>query len=435
MILNKAIEKVKAPENLEYKIMNEMNSKKQGKILYKRGLIAASLALAVFTTSVVAINAENIKEAIRSISSYFMENKNSLYTTEEKKLENINKGLGVSVELEGKKFTLDSISLDDNFMFVFYTVESESPIEKADDPHWTALFSAPFVFYSINGEDPTNNNREAYFESDYILKGMDRINISQMDIPSKFILKARTNLSNEPTMKKTLRWEIEAQIDKSEFAVESKTIRPNINTIIDDHDVAIEKVVISPLGNQIVVNSSDFIQFALFDDKDNSLDVLNTSFTGGATNSFEFLGGKQDMEYIKLVPLKYIADGGESDMIYKDIGNYPITFELSEYGSIVVTNVEIKDKEVRITYYKDGVTLYDPGFSFQDENGNEVILSKHGAYFDMSIDRENKTYTQILTVYSEENNLNKIKKLGTFKNNGSNSFTLDFDNAVKIPIK
>ena len=88
------------------------------------------------------------------------------------------------------------------------------------------------------------------------------------------------------------------------------------------HNINVEKVLISPLANTIRINEKptkvfkDWTpmlgnSFALFDDKNNSLDVLDkggsgvNTKTGIASNSYEFLKADKDTKLLTLVPISF----------------------------------------------------------------------------------------------------------------------------------
>lgn len=72
--------------------------------------------------------------------------------------------------------------------------------------------------------------------------------------------------------------------------------------------------------------------FALFDDKNNSLDVLDkggsgvNTKTGIASNSYEFLKADKDTKSLTLVPISFDNSIENKELEPQSIGNLPIVF-------------------------------------------------------------------------------------------------------------
>ena len=137
----------------------------------------------------------------------------------------------------------------------------------------------------------------------------------------------------------------------------------------------LEKVIISPMGNQFVMTmdnlQEDYIfDLALFDENGKCLDLITQDwliYSGGSRNPFEFLGADMNTKKIKFVPV-HVKDEEEA-VVKQKIGQYPIEFETSEYGKVIVTNIRITDGRIEIDYKKAGFVMFDPGLEPLDENG------------------------------------------------------------------
>ena len=94
-------------------------------------------------------------------------------------------------------------------------------------------------------------------------------------------------------------WYISTDIDKSKVKVSS--ITKDINLKLPNSDATVEKAVFSPFGNQLVISTpstgdpdnviANIDSFALYDENDTCLDILNSDLSvngdGSSRNSLE----------------------------------------------------------------------------------------------------------------------------------------------------
>ncbi|MCT8975158.1 DUF4179 domain-containing protein [Clostridium sp. CX1] len=437
------------PENLNRSINNTLanlpNNKKHKRSIKKIALVAALVA-AISCTTVLASTTSTIKNTLSGIISHFDNTKDTRYITDKTSFDKFNKSIGVSVQDKGIKFKVENIATDDNFMNIFYTIESQNSINmfpNDDDAKiFEAFLSTPFLKLKINGKEAKESNHndiDAYFQSDKVLKVMRRFNVSQINLPEKFDVE----ISTDEIFKTKGKWVITASVDKSDVAVETKTVKPNIKKTIDlgdyKHSIIIDKVSISPFGDQIVIsektlNDRLFDIFAIFDDKGNNLDVLNTDIQGSrfgkATNSFEFIKGSTGMKYISLVPIKF-TESGKAIIEKVDIQKLPITFKTNNAGSRIVDKIEFDKNVIRIKYHNEGLQLWDPAFLFYDAAGNDLDLGANGST--TAVDRQTGEFTQTLTFGNKNVDFSKIAKIGTFT--GVQKIDLLKDQAIKINLQ
>ncbi len=437
------------PEDLNRSINNILadlpDNKKRKKPIVKITLVAALVA-AVFGTTVLANNTPVVKSMINGIISYFDNTIDTKYITDKDAFEKFNSAVGISAEDKGIKLTVDNIATDDNFINIFYTIESSVPINmfpNSDEAEvFEAFLSTPFLKLKINekeAEKSNHNDIDAYFQSDKkILKVMGRFNVSQINLPQKFNIE----ISTDEIFRTKGKWVIAASIDKSDIAVETKTVKPDINRTIDlgdfKHNITIDKVSISPFGSQIVISEKVkknrlFDKFIIFDDKGNTLDVLNTDMTergfGKSKNSFEFIKGNVNMKYISLVPVK-LTESGSAIIAKENIQNLPITFKTCNTGSRVVDKIEFDKNIIRIKYHNEGIELWDPAFQFYDADGNDLKLGTCGS--STAVDRKSGEFTQTLTFADKNVDFSKIAKIGTFT--GVRHLELLKDQQIKIDL-
>ncbi|MBK1812834.1 DUF4179 domain-containing protein [Clostridium sp. YIM B02505] len=425
---------------------NLVDNRRYKRPITKVAMIAALVAT-ISGTTVFASTNPVIRNMVGGIVAYFDSSKDTKYISDKSSFEKFNKAVGVSSVDKDIKFTVNNIATDDNFINVFYTIESKNDIKMFTTEQEAKLFGAllytPFINVNINGKEikcSNNNNMDAYFQGDKGLKGMWRVNVSQIDLPNKFNLE----ISTDEIFRTKGKWEVATSVDKSDISIETKTVKPNIQKVIDLGDykpnITIDKVSISPFGNQIVISertSGDrlFDTFAIFDDKDNNLDVLNTdmigSINGKATNSFEFVKGNVDTKYITLIPIKFTEKEADATIEKVDIQKVPISFKTNNAGSRVVDKIEFVKNVIRINYHNEGVQMWDPGFYLYDSKGNEVDLGQNG--YTTAVDRKTGEFTQTLTFENKNVDFSKISKIGTFTE--KQDIDLLKDQAIKIDLK
>lgn len=442
-------EKWKVPGNIDSVIDNALNNLPEKRVSRRtplKILIPAAIIALLTATTVFAAASPAVRDAVSSVISYFQGDSDAKYISDRQNLERFNTALGITVEDKGIKLTVDNIAVDDNFLNVFYTIESDKPIPKKDENQsFAAFFAFPFIDYKINGKElaPLNNNdTDAYFESEYKLKAMNRRNISGTSLTDIIELEISTKeIFDTPGS-----WRISTLVDRAEVADDTNTVEPKLEAsfVVDGeaHKITIDKVSISPFGSQMLISErvpagkDIFELFALFDEKGNSLDVLNTDHTqqsmGKTINAFEFVKAGMDTKYLTLVPIEIKPD--DSPRPVADPASctekLPVVLKVGEHGSIVVEDIDFTEKQIRITYHKEGIKLFDPAFLFFDEKGNEISLND--AVLETVVDRREGRYTQILTPYKSNPDLLRIAKISTF---ADEEFELLYDQQIKIELK
>ena len=310
----------------------------------------------------------------------------------------------------------------------------------------------------MNGENITPAGlveHEATYVSNKELKGMRKVDVSETNIKDGETLEIRVRNIFETEGN----WSVYVEADK--IKAQNKTYNYDINkkaTVNLDydykdkivnikHNLEIKKVSISPFASKITIKEKASTlfenwtpilgyRFALFDENNKSLDIIDKGGSGldengEITQSYEFLKANKDTKSLTLVPIKFDKNIEKQDLKPQSIDNLPIIFETSEYGKIVFEDIKISDKEIKYTYYKDGVVPYYPNFWFYDKYGNEIQVS---SLIKESIDRHTGRYTVILKLEGQENDIKDIKsinKVSTFMNN---NMTLRYDQQIKIDL-
>ena len=450
------------PNEIDNNISKLLKNIEEPKTVRKRPLkvaiLVASLSILTITTAF----------AIENIIEYFNYNKNSEYISSKEELETFGSVVSLTSKDKGIEFKLDNISVDDNYINIFYTIKGEKSIDEyykdhsTGEKHKEAKYANPFINLEVDKIKLKNlvmQEYEAVYTSENELKGMQRINVSKYNIKNNFNLKIYTN---EIFMQKG-EWTVSTNIDKSKAITETRKYNVNKNIEIKNkeypvteekefdvtHYLNIDKVIISPFGNEIVVKEkvdADFTKldaiapihldskFALVDENNNYLEIVgkgsigHDSTTNGVTNSFEFKLKDKDIKSLRLIPIKYIGEENRILDIY-DIDKLPITFEMNEYGKVIIEDIQINDSKIIYTYYTEGFVPYESGLVFFDENEKEIGFSCS------SSENKNKKTGRITTTINLEgygNDLNlisKIKKVSAYNNT---KMRLLYDEAIEI---
>lgn len=453
------------------------------KKMKKTVLVAAALCAAAFTT---VFASDTIRDKIGDVISYF-KNDSAAEISSLNTLSDLNSSIGKSVSRNGFTFTLDNVAADDNFLHVFYTAQSEkTPFynseNRADVMYASELNVSSEVYCTVNGKAVgfgAASLSDGYFEDAHTYKGVKKYSIADENIPDKFSLELYCIVLGENDKSKSVEeklvsgmedeitdeernnvWYIKEKIDKTKVRVKTTVKSPNLKLWNENN--TLEKIVISPFGNQLVISSDtkkdinsplDAESMALFDENGKCLDILNKGLSadaGGITkNTFEFLKVDLSTKEITLMPVKTKTSVADAEILYENAGNYPMRFETSDSGAVVVTNVRIKDGEIAVDYYKDGFVRYDPPFYFENERGENI---EPGGKFDCvsytDVHYETNSYTarysyepigenansggqlpeSVRAEYLERN----LCRIGTLKDDG---FEIDKSRAVTVSLK
>lgn len=430
-------------------------------------IIVASIASVSIGVGLIGVGIMNPSIAdsipvIRHIVDYFSANKESLYKSDEEEFQKLKVDLNLATKKKGIEFTLDSASIDDNYLTIFYTIKTEKNIKEIEGVNEDAYFANPFISAYINGKDIIHSGpieSEATFSSDNELKGMHKIDVSYIKIDDNIKVKFTTN----EIFNKEGNWSITAKIDKSKATkdtyryeldkdfVLNKTYDINGKIKRIKNNVNIERVIISPLANKIVINEKiegadtdwDPIMmsdFALFDQDGKSLDVIDKGGsgtdlqTGIATNSIEFLKADNNTTSLTLVPFKYEEKEEYNLLEPQNIHELPVKFKVNNYGKVILEDVKITEKEIKYRYYKDGVVPGNIHFSFFDKDKKEIIIN--GGVTRTAIDRKTGRYTAIWKFkgYENETDISKFKDIKYVSVYEDANLNLLYDQQMKIDL-
>lgn len=473
-------------DSVKRRVNKSLNADLRERKLYMNHKIFKTAAIAVSITLITAASAFAVspagQNALGSIISYFQSDK-AINITDIAELSKYNEEIGKSASKDGYTVTLDNIAADDNFLHVFYTVKSDSvPFYLGESPEESAysntlgskMETAVFINGTLAGSGSNHNTWDCYYADNYTLKAVEKYNISSLDTDNIKVelfscleqdnekvlnrLYSDTGYSSLTDTDKANMWYIETAIDKSEVKVATLTKELNLEIPWAD-SMTVDKVIFSPFGNQLVVSEivdDDSIPcadcaFAVYDENDVCLDILNTDLTSSASdptvNSLELLKASKDTKQLKFVPINF-TENGDSDVIKQKIGSYPLVYQVNNYGKVVVTDIRIKDGIIEIDYRKDGFVMFDPGFQLLDESGeNAEPGGKLGCtlYTDVRHDTNSYTARYVYENYSSDGRpippgedikaealKAKFTTLGIYE---QMYIELDFDNAVTADLR
>lgn len=481
--LNNAFSRIKADDELKDRIKERIEEREMNKTIVKRtrraAMVAACAAVIGISTAFAASPAG--QEAISSIVAYFRSDK-ATEMTDIKELSKYNEEIGKSISKDGYTMTLDNVAADDNFIHVFYTLKSEKPFYEGEEigiATENQLWVDCVLNSQLAGYYSNHNSLDGYFDDPYTYHAAMKYNISTLNIPDRFkveLIAYESNMvkDNDPLIEtlyvgdsveltddeKARVLYICADIDKSSVKVESCT--KEINTKLPWSGATVEKAIFSPFGNQLVLTTeatgnsdlsvSNLTGFALFDENGVCLDVLNTDLRanndGSSRNSFEFLKADKNTKQLKFVPVKFLPKNGDSEVISQKTGTYPMTYQVSDYGKLVVTDIRISDGRIAIDYYIDGFILYNPGFLLMNDNGeNAEPGGKLGCTLYTNVHYDTNSYTALYKYeawdksgkpipadesVSAENLRKNFTTLGVIKDD---YIELDYDKSVTVNLK
>lgn len=434
-------------KNIFDSVSKEIKKEKITKKPLKIAMIVASVSVATFTTAY----------GLDIIIDYFNFNKESMYIHEEKNIITYGKQVNSSSSDKGIELIIDNVAADDSFINITYTIKSDKKLTDIDKAYSDPFVAKPFLYLFMGKEEiiPDGNiETEATIVSDNELKGILRYSSSKYNIKDNTKLELRT----DEIFNTQGNWSIKFSIDKK--STENKTHKYIINKnkrIVKTYDynnkdidvkfdLNIENVVLAPLGDQITITEkvdtmydnfypSICNSFALFDENNKSLDVIDKGFSQSAypsstTHPFEFIKADRDIKSMTLVPFEFDESIENKMLESQSIENLPITFETSKYGKVIIEDMKIKEDEISYIYYKDGVVPLNVDLKFIDESGENLFME---GLREVSVDRKNGRYTVYYKLSSKEDK-DKVSKIKSVSMYSHDNLKLLYDQQIKFDL-
>ena len=391
-------------------------------------LLVATITI-LSTTTIIA----------NSYYDFFNTGRKSIYDSNKDNIDNLGIKIEKSSTDKGITYMVDSISVDENYMYIKYNIESSENLKKifsiTEENRVFEEFISCYERVYIDGEEVSMpSQRSGYYVNDNLYTGIVRFSIIDKDIKDKFELKLVVDKigNNKGT------WIIESKINRKDTKDLSKIVDLNKEYEVNFGDrkekFVINKVVLSPLGNQILITNKGRgidTNFMLFDDKGNELELVYDQVAGNETgetkNVFDFVNTNKDIEYINFVPCRLLEGNPDEakEMIY-DITNLPVNIKTSPNGEVTIKNIEVDKNKLKIMYTVKGEKVV-PTMTFLDDTGNAI-----GATLLEDVDKVTGIHVDT-HIYNTDIDLNKIKKVRVFYR--GNSYELLEDQAIKIPLK
>lgn len=449
---------INIPHNLDEVTKKAINRGKnhKRKIIYRKIAVASLVVISIGTVGIMNTSLADSIPIISKISQYFNDNIKSLYKSDKKEFEETGTDFDLTAEDKGIELTLDSLSIDENYLVIFYTIESDEKIADLVDmnKYKSANHVSPLLDAYKDGENITPFGlveHEATYISDNKLKGMRKIDVSETPIENNEKIEIRT----DEIFGKKGGWNISVNVDKSKSIENTRVYNINKDFVVNNkyydkekevevkHDITVEKVVISPLASKIIIREKPVISndghysldtnFILFDEKGNTLDVLDKGgfiSNSEASKSIEFLGADEDIKSLTLVPIAEDMNIKNHILEPQSMDNLPTKLKVSDYGKIVIEDFKITDKEVKYTYSKEGIVPFYPTIFFYDEDGNKVDIS---STVEESIDRHTGRYTVTRKLY-KNNDMEKIRSIKKVSAFSDDSLRVFYEYKVKIDL-
>ncbi|MCR6546843.1 DUF4179 domain-containing protein [Dehalobacterium formicoaceticum] len=432
---------------------NKAYKSRNGRKRSKFSSIAAAAAVILLLPTVIAFTSPQAVNMAEGAISYFNAPKEFKYLSKQAEYEKYNAAVDLCSTDQGISITLNNIAVDDNYINVFYTLESEEPIQllgDADTPEqWRLGWTAAHFWFKADGryiEPAAQGETDAYLVDQHTMKGMQRFALLDQ-LEDNFNLEMYTNwIGNREGQ-----WHIAVNVDKSSVAVAGNTVLPNLKASVTsgwgektaEHDITVKKVSISPFGSQIVLSERGeniFYNFAVRDEKGNYLPVIPAGQIASkifkVDNSFEFIPKTKNMKQVTIIP---IMDDGHSQLQFIDQetllaqlnDGQSVKLAVNDSGSYVLESLKIdQEKMVAVLHQEGAVSVINPEFMPADETGQ---LLQCAEYVDHEYNRENGEIT--LTYYwgkdVTQEDLEEIKGFCYWTNY---DFQLSEDEAITIDL-
>lgn len=419
-----------------------------------RRVVTVAIA-ALFVVGAGAAATPSMRSLAKNVIHYFQSQQDSRFSSQKEIFEQFNAAVGISQTRDDTTLTIENIAVDDSYFYIFYTLTSQTPIEKVGDAgipeKWRAEWTAPVFWARVDGKELDTSGsiqNEARFVDDYTLTGVHQLPLKEK-LPDTFALQLYTGDTSDLADSAFL---FQMSIDKSAIAVESRTVEPKQDIDIhlgnsersQDFSVRVERVSISPLGSSITLSEqvklnqdeqAPFDSFILRDENGTNLPVSTSSgLTYGGipgtrfSNVFEFIGAAPNTKSLTFIPALNLYRSHE---VTGDIHTLPLT-DNPENGR-TLESLEVTPEKAVATFSVHGAIINPTmEFTLLNENGEEPDFFED-MFLDSVWDRETGLYT--VTIFFEsaltQEQLAQIQKVMFWQ---PEPVTLLEEQAVTIPL-
>lgn len=428
--LSKIKDNIELPDSYKFSFNKTLNSLPKHTSSFRPNFKSYKISFIAALVASISIGCmvfgENIAE---NVSSIFFKNKPNSIIGKKSEIESINTVVNKSEEHDGVKFTLDNMSIDDNFLVCSYTLEldDEKAALLANAPDHMFNFN-PYISYEVDNKEIFSQcgsyiETDSYKESDSKITFMQRISLGNFDIEDIGNLKLNFNGCEFSNDLFDSNWVINTTYDKTKAKTYTKKIDVNKN-ISFNNNMIVKKVCLSPLGNQITIEThgntengfSGSSSFILLDDKNNILPTANSHinyYGEKCINSLDFMTSNSDISSLKLVPIYETDVEVPLETPLYDLDNMPSSIDLGD-TKVLINNVSKENNKIKIEYKYDGpISHYYLEGSIYDENGNQLGDKNDHGFLDHSIDRNNNSFIEYYGFYTDAN-FQKAKKISFY---------------------
>lgn len=432
--LSKIKDNIELPDSYKFSFNKTLNSLPKHTSSFRPNFKSYKISFIAALVASISIGCmvfgENIAE---NVSSIFFKNKPNSIIGKKSEIESINTVVNKSEEHDGVKFTLDNMSIDDNFLVCSYTLEldDEKAALLANAPDHMFNFN-PYISYEVDNKEIFSQcgsyiETDSYKESDSKITFMQRISLGNFDIADIGNLKLNFNGCEFSNDLFDSNWVINTTYDKTKAKTYTKKVDVN-KKVSFNNNITVKKVCFSPLGNQITIEeygntedgftplSSDPSSFILLDDKNNTLTIANSHvnyYDNKAITSIDFMTSNKDISSLKLVPIYETDVEVPLETPLYDLDNMPSSIDLGD-TKVLINNVSKENNKIKIEYKYDGpISHYYLEGSIYDENGNQLGDKNDHGFLDHSIDRNNNSFIEYYGFYTDAN-FQKAKKISFY---------------------
>lgn len=474
-------------------------AKVRGKKIHRKALrILAVAAMLVVLTSVAVYAAANIYLSMtKQEVGYFTPEasadtpvNSSVYHPEiAEDLSQFNAAVGQSIPFEGKTVTLDSVSVDDNFLNYFFTIAFDEAIDlneyEDDTPAYSKLQGfLPRIFTTVDGEYllstsyQTMDAYDPYMTDEKTIQLMVREAIPN-DLPD--VLELGVYLAYEQRdfdylNPDTSDKKIKLTLDKSAAKPYTRYGEPGLYTLQTkdgEKNLEITKLSVSPFGmlmttklyyedetgNPLSTEEKEKIlkaddrgdlqlrwrkayprinQFYITDDRGNVVNPYSPAWTTLDYDTNELIGAAADATSLTFTPIVNQPEGSprqESQDIYVPITQVGAKLPITNLGGYTIESYSINGSKVsvklkpygKVDYYGSGGIVWEDYDSVPVKNGNHTGLLQE------QIDRKTGILTFSLNYYTATQEQLEQATIALRVNTG-NIGELDEAAAITIPL-
>ena len=411
-------------------------------------------------------------------------------------LEEFNATVGESMTEDGRTVTLDSVSVDDNYINGFFTVTYDEPIDlnaneymRDYDPGYSKLrIMVPDFTIKIDGKYtdglldagenwPAMGQSDPYMLDDKTVKMVVRWPIGTM-LPDTFALSIGTisYFENNTEIGDEGTYHFDVAIDKTASSAYTRAVEPGkytFDTTEGPKTLTLEKLAITPFGGIISVmeywvKTSEISPFDgkeysggaldpscislsrlyITDDKGNVINSTEGYIGSGMSastgiNTKELIGIAPDAKTLTLAPVIYeepqfddngffLGYEGSEDRTYS-VNDIGAKIELDKLGGYYLEDYIVEDARVSLVLRPYGKCDYLTGSIVIDTDNVSLAEGSHSGLLNEQLDRATGFITLSIDFYAATPD--ELKAITTFHARYENIGIVDEAASITIPIE